>query len=207
MGKKAFDLINTRFGNLVVLGRFLKEDIKDRHTYWLCLCDCGEEVVARGDGLTSGTTVSCGCSLSAVRQTHGMTKTPTYSTWHSMKDRCLNPKGKDWKNYGGRGIKVCDRWSTSFENFLEDMGEKPKGMTLDRIDVNGNYEPSNCKWSNLKEQNRNRRSNRIICVNDECLCIQAWEDKLNLPRGTLYNRLKLGWTEEKALFTPVRKHK
>jgi hypothetical protein len=133
---------------------------------WLCLCDCGGDTVVTTADLrrTTGPTRSCGCLLAATHTTHGHyvngQRTPTYLSWTSMRTRCSRSYGNAWKYYGARGIKVCDRWLDSFENFLEDMGERPDGKTLDRIDVDGNYEPGNCRWATPKEQSANRRVSR-----------------------------------------------
>lgn len=159
------DLIHKRFGKLQVLCEAGSN--KHRKARWLCHCDCGENVVVLGSSLRSGNTKSCGClqRQSGFNHGHNSPKTgqisSTYHSWCSLKQRCLNPKATGYKDYGGRGIKVCGRW-LSFENFLEDMGERPVGKTLDREDNDGNYEPDNCIWSTAKEQANNRR-NKCHC--------------------------------------------
>lgn len=137
---------------------------KDKNTVE-CVCECGANRLIHRSNLTSGKTTSCGCKksekIAKARTTHGMHGTPTYSSWSSMLTRCNNKNSKAYKNYGARGIKVCERWSL-FENFLQDMGEKPKkGMSIDRIDNQGNYEPGNCKWASAKEQCSNTRRTKL----------------------------------------------
>lgn len=138
--------------------------ITKRRAYVLCKCDCGNICEIQLSRLRSGHTKSCGClkKITAITNgsktsTHKSSETSMYHIWEGMKSRCLYTKNVSYKYYGGRGITVCDRWLHSFENFLEDIGERPDGLSLDRIDVNGNYEPDNCKWSSPKEQRSNRR--------------------------------------------------
>ncbi len=140
--------------------------------------------------------------------THDMSRTPEYKIWIGMKARCNNEKDTGYKNYGGRGIKVCERWINSFENFYEDMGGRPEGnYSIERKDNNGNYCKENCYWATKKEQANNRRSNRLIEYNGEIHSLSEWESKLNLNRGDLKRRLnRLKWSFEKAITTPfIRK--
>ena len=134
---------------------------------------------------------------------HGMSKTSTYKSWEAMIQRCSNASLKSYKNYGGRGISVCDEW-TKFEKFYADMGIKPNGCSIDRIDVNGNYNQLNCRWSTMKQQNRNRRNNRLIEFNGETMCVNEWAESLGINKRTLLNRLTNGWEIKKALTHPVR---
>lgn len=130
------------------------------HT-WVARCDCGDRLVAAVRDIRSGHTKSCGCASSRWKadgkRTHGREGTSEYRTWSHMKGRCYTPTDAKFQHYGGRGITVCERWLNSFENFLSDMGERPPGLTLDRIDTNGNYEPGNCRWATPLVQSRNRR--------------------------------------------------
>lgn len=152
-------LSGKRFGRLVVI----KQDEGKHHKpHWLCRCDCGVEIIVSGSHLRGGITQSCGCLRSEVlieRSTkHGGYGTPEYNSWCAMIQRCTNPKKIDYENYGGRGITICERWRDNFEYFLSDMGYRPgPEYSIDRIDVNGNYEPLNCRWATAKEQRANQR--------------------------------------------------
>ena len=160
---------------------------------------CGKDCEMRLSNAKAG--YGCGCMRGG--KTHGMTDAPIYRTWVGMLQRCRNPKTPNYQNYGGKGITVCERW-TKFENFHEDMGPRPDGRTLDRIDNEGNYEPSNCKWSTASEQMNNRRN--TVMINGEPLAVVARRHGMK-PR-VLYKRyVVLGWTLERALNTSVRKRK
>lgn len=179
---------------------------------WECVCECGTIKSVSADNLKSGQIKSCGCLfrelLTSKNTKHGHSKSPTYKSWAGAKDRCTNPNTPYYSSYGGRGIKMCDRWARSFEAFLEDMGERPSPKhSLDRIDNNGNYEPGNCRWSTMEEQANNRRSNRAFSAFGESKTIADW---LRDPRcvvrlaTTLRNRIvEYGWPPEKAITTPV----
>ena len=165
---KLIDLTGKRFGKLVVIKISRKDN--NRQYYWICQCDCGNTKEVLGNNIKRELTTSCGCIHKEMMRknkyglTHNMTGTVEHKAWDSMKQRCNNPNNH---NYGKRGIVVCNRWLTSFENFYEDMGSKPgQKYTLERINNNGNYEPSNCKWATTLEQNRNMRSNKIKNINE-----------------------------------------
>jgi len=154
--------------------------------------------------LRMGSSKSCGCTSKNWCRRHGMERTATYTCWAAMKARCNNQQSNLYQNYGGRGIKLCDRWH-DFINFYADMGEKPKGMTIDRIDVNGDYSPGNCRWADSKTQNRNRRNTKYLEYNGEKRPMAEWAELKNLKRKVLENRIRAGWEISKALETPTMK--
>lgn len=162
---KRSELSGKTFGKLRVLEL---SHLRTNRTYWKCVCECGKETIVSANHLQTGNTKSCGC----LTEKHGhykWHKSPTYYSWNSMIQRCTNPNNEKWHLYGGRGITVCERWK-DFRNFLEDMGERPKGKTIDRRDSNGNYEPNNCRWATPKEQFYNIK-NLAICVLLSIVCI------------------------------------
>lgn len=140
------------------------------------------------------------------RWKHGHYKSREYTTWISMKSRCLNPNEKSFKDYGGRGIKICERWLDSFENFFADMGRRPPGMTLDRKDANGNYEPGNCKWSTSIEQKNNMRRNINLTFEGQTMTAMEWSRVVGVSCRTLYHRILAGWPVEKILATAPKRH-
>ncbi len=143
--------------------------------------------------------------------THGHTvnyrKSREYRSWQMMKHRCHNPRYTQFRDYGGRGIAVCPRWRDSFEDFLADMGPRPVGTSIDRIDKNGNYEPSNCRWATEQEQKRNTRRNVLMTFNGKTQCLTDWAAESGIPYKTLEARRRYGWTDERALTQPVQTHR
>jgi len=179
---KRIDLTGQVFSRLTVLAP--APDRTTGRAYWLCRCECGQEKPVSSSDLRTGHALSCGCWNSEVRRrhpvTHGFAGTPTYICWTNMRSRCSNPKRREFHNYGGRGIVVCERWQ-KFENFLADMGEMPPGMTLDRIDVNGHYEPSNCRWTSGEVQGNNRRNNVYVDLHGERMTLSQAARRLDAP--------------------------
>lgn len=207
------DLTGKRFGRLTVTSR--AENTKSGQTRWNCHCDCGNEKMIMGSSLRKGMTTSCGCyrkeNLLKCSVKHGKKSTRLYTVWQDMKMRCINPNNEAYKNYGGRGITVCKEWF-DFENFYTwamssgyDENAEFGKCTLDRIDVNGNYEPDNCRWVNMKSQANNMRKNVNLKYNGEMKTLREWCETLNLSYNTIYGRLMKGWDTRKAFETPIRK--
>lgn len=203
---KVIDITGRRFGRLVALRQAAERVGPKQCIGWVCSCDCGKEIVVRGYSLRDGNTRSCGCLFLDSVITHGQTRgrqgSGAYRSWDHMIQRCTNHSHKHYANYGGRGISVCERWM-SFEAFRADMGERPPGTTLDRIDVNGNYEPTNCRWATLLEQQNNRRDNRMICYGGRQMSLADWSRETSLTTPCISGRLKRKWSIEKALTTPM----
>lgn len=207
---KSVDIIGQKFGRLTVLSlhhktqRYKKDgSLSGYREHYLCKCDCGKNSIVEKYCLTKGITKSCGCyNIDRLkernRKSHGMYRTRLNTIWNSMKNRCTR---KNNKNYGGRGITVCNEWNRdfmAFYNWAVKNGYK-ENLTIDRIDVNGNYEPQNCRWITTKEQCRNTRYNRKITIRNETKCLVEWCEILNLNYKTVCTRLHRGWKEERAL--------
>ena len=196
------DLKGQRFGRLIVLEESSKRD-KARNVYWLCQCDCGNTKEISGQNLKKGLTTSCGCyskEVNLAKNTkHGYYGTPTYKSWDKMMQRCTNQKCKEYVWYGQRGITICEEWK-DFANFLSDMGERPAGTSIDRIDVNKGYFKANCRWASAEVQANNTRRNERIVYNGETKTIAEWAKLKGIEYDILYSRLKkYGWSVEKAL--------
>jgi len=196
------DLTGKRFGRLVVISR--TESPRKTETRWECQCDCGKIISTDGSRLKRGITKSCGClanELTSLRsKKHGMFGTRLYRIWFNMKQRCANAKHVAYKNYGGRGIKVCDEWQ-DFEPFYKwaIANGYNDNLTIDRIDNNKGYSPDNCKWVSDKEQGQNKRNNRLICINGETHTIAEWFRLSGIKESTLRWRIKEGVPVEKLL--------
>jgi len=215
MGRPATDLTDFRSGKLTATHR--EGSTAQGAALWFCRCDCGEFVLVRGTKLKSGQIQSCGCGMREYQNSpkdweiHGQAGTPKrkptslYNTWTLMRSRCCKVRNPDYPSYGGRGVQVCERWLNSFTAFQEDMGPKPgASYTIDRIDVNGNYTPENCRWATRKEQARNRRDNVFVSYEGETLCLTNWSERFGVAARDIKRRLYLGWSIERALREPSR---
>lgn len=202
------DITGQIFNNIVVTGFAGTDGI---NSHWWCRCYCGVVFTAVGARLKNGEKRSCGCLYMATRitagtknRTHGRSRTKEYCCWVGMKKRCSNPKNKDYPRYGGRGIVVCDRWKSSFENFFADMGYRPTpSHTIERLDIDKGYEPSNCRWATPQQQARNQSNNRQITHNGQTRLLIEWSELTGIASTTLWQRIKRGWDISKALTTPV----
>lgn len=202
---KIIDLTGKRFGKLTVIKKHNQD--KWGGWNWLCMCDCGNETVVSGGHLRGLKTKSCGCSRKETKNfTHKMTGSRLYKVWHAMKSRCYYEKSEMFKHYGGRGIMVCDEWKNSFISFYDwsikngyDENAERGQCTIDRIDVNGNYEPNNCRWATIKQQANNTRRNPLIKYNGKTQTVSQWANELGVEPDSIFNRLQKGFTEEEAL--------
>lgn len=192
-----------RFGRLTVLCR--AENSKQGQAQWMCRCDCGTETIVRGVQLRNGKTSSCGClrreRLIASHTKHGMKHTTIYHRWLDMKQRCYNPKNKRYGCYGGRGIKVCDDWLNDFQAFYDwAMANGYKDdLSIDRINVNGNYEPANCRWVTDDVQISNKVNTIRVTLNGVTKTLPEWEKETGIKQGTLLWRYHKGYPPEKIL--------
>lgn len=203
---KLKDITGQKFGRLVVVCRVYGYS-RRHNAQWECKCDCGIVSVVDSGNLRSGRTVSCGNH--PFKRRHKLPQgrrqvTPTYRTWAQMLARCRNPNNQDFARYGGRGITVCDAWRT-FASFFEDMGEKPAGMSIDRIDNDSGYYKENCRWASSMTQANNRVSNHVITAFGRALSISEWERESGISQYVIAQRVnKLGWSAENSVSRPTR---
>lgn len=191
-------MIGNKFGKLTVIEE-LKTRSKNGHKLYKCLCDCGNIKIVRGDTLKNGKSQSCGCSIGV---THGLTKSKLYKVLNGMKNRCYNKNTYNYKYYGGRGIVVCDEWLDDFMNFYNwamDNGYR-EGLSIDRIDANGNYEPDNCRWKTSKQQCNNKRNNVQLTYNGKTQTLSQWADELDVNYKTIATRYYRGWKVKDILY-------
>jgi len=202
------DMVGRRIGRLVVIVRADQVPKFRGKAFWVCQCDCGRTVSVAGWSLRNQATRSCGCfhdERCAERATkHRLCKTGAYHSWAAAKTRCYNTNSADYAKYGGRGIVMHEPWRLSFEAFFADMGPRPEGSTIDRIDPNGPYAPGNCRWADRAEQGENKRSNRLLTHGGETLGVAEWERRLGFKPGVVKRRLLLGWEPERALTAALR---
>ncbi len=206
MGRKVVRMEGQQVGHLTVLS--LAESNAKGGAKWNVRCVCGTmKVIARSD-LKKGLIKSCGCKQFESRFKHGHTsrsrerRTGTYTVWASMIARCENPQHAHYKNYGGRGITVCEAWRTDFRNFLMDMGEKPHGLSIERSNNDGPYEKANCRWASRLEQGANKRNNVLITIGEETMHASRWAQRYGLPHPVVIDRYKRKWPLDK-LFAPL----
>lgn len=211
MPRQVIDLMGQKFERLTVT-EFAGQTEAGK-AKWKCRCDCGEVLVVYATALCSGHTRSCGClKLEKIRGnkhsvTHGACGHPLFFVWAGMIARCENENHQQYADYGGRGIRVCDRWQDPLK-FFEDMGDRPDGATLERKDNALGYEPENCRWATRKEQMRNKRNNRVLHFQGQDKPLSQWAEEVGIHEATIRERIdKLGWSVEKALTTPTRKKK
>lgn len=198
------DITGKRFGRAVAVSYVGRQKA---HARWECLCDCGNRFLALATNLKTGNTNSCGCLKKEVCKTvnikHGASDTSIYNIWIGMIRRCSDKNNPAYKNYGARGITVCERWK-SFENFLNDMGHRPSGMSIDRINNDHGYSKENCRWATPKQQSLNSRRNRFIEFSGEKKTICQWAEITGLSHATLHRRIKSGWSIECVFGRPAR---
>lgn len=206
---KLIDLTGKKFGRLTVIER--TENNHRGNVMWKCICECGNEKIVSRNCLNQGITKSCGCLLKEARHSntrkHGKTKTRLYRIWAKMKERCNNPKTKSFVYYGGRGITICEEWLNDFQAFYDwSMANGySDNLSIDRIDVNGNYEPGNCRWADTKTQANNKTTNRYITLNNKTQTLQQWSKETGINHSTIQVRIdEMGWTKEQAIKSQVR---
>ena len=204
--KTITDITGNVYGRLTVLSFAGHSSHKRPLPQWHCECECGQSITVVGPHVKNGNTLSCGCLRKEVAKqratSHGRKTSRTYQVWQGMKARTTNPNNGHYHVYGGRGIEVCDEWFNSFETFLKDMGEAPEGLSIDRIDNDGHYEPSNCRWATPQQQSRNHSRNVWLEANGVRKCLSDWADDLGCTSYAIQKRLERGWDEADAVTIP-----
>lgn len=213
---KFIDRTGQRFGRWLVLERSPKKSAdwpKRRIVWWKCQCECGNISEVLSGNLVNGGSISCGCYVKenppSLRHGHARNGrvTKEWTAWSNMKRRCYDPANDDFHTYGGRGITVCDQWLNSFENFLADMGIRPSGLTLNRKNNDGNYEPENCEWATDEVQANNKTSSVFFEIDGKRQTMEQWCREVGKKSDLVWHRLKAGWNFREALFKPARRHK
>ena len=195
---KLIDLTGKSFG------RWLVSDYAGK-SYWNCVCKCGTTKKVFGSNLINSKSVSCGCYAAERNTKHGMSRSRVYSIWEGMKQRCSKPSNSYWHRYGGRSIKVCDRWQL-FDNFYADLGEPPTEQhSLGRIDNDGNYEPSNVRWETLDQQNNNKVLNHKVTIDGVTKTLTQWAQENGLKPSTVMSRVSYGWNGVDAVTIPAKR--
>lgn len=198
------DIAGQVFGRLTIISFCF---LRNGRSVWLCQCSCGRRVALRANDVRRGATKSCGCLHSETsaengrrNRTHGKSGSPEYAIWIGVLRRCCKSTRDEYERYGGRGVTACNRWRDSFEAFYADMGPRPSPQhSIDRIDNNRGYEPGNCRWATAKEQQRNKRNNRMLTHDGRTQCATDWAEEVHITRGCLLERLRRGWSVARAL--------
>lgn len=211
---KCINIVGNKYGRLTVIGKTNKRDATGS-VVWKCKCNCGNIIYCNVTVLKNGHTKSCGCyKLDYNREQgkilftkHGLKNTRLYNTWCSMKQRCMDKHCKSYSRYGGRGIKVCDEWLNDFVNFYKWATENgyQDNLTIDRINVNGNYEPNNCRWATPSEQSNNKRNNHFVIYKGCKMTVKQLSEKYNINYGTILSRINRGWSIDDSVEHPIRK--
>lgn len=204
MSRPAQSLIGLRFERFIVIADAAPliytppSGVAVKHRASLCKCECGTEIVVRNSSLKNGSKQSCGCANAPY------SNTPTWRSWTMMKARCFTTACTSYPYYGGRGITVCERW-LNYEKFVSDMGLRPEGTSIERINGDGHYEPGNCRWATKQEQSENKSSTLRFTINGFTGCLNAVARHFGIKSGNVHNRLRRGWTPERAFLEPIRK--
>lgn len=200
------NLIGRTFGSLTIIEKIHNK----KYATYLCKCSCGNQKEIVGNSMIRGLTKSCGCLQKKIVsdnfKKHGCVGSKEYNIWKSMNQRCHNPNNSAFKYYGEKGINVCKEWRNSFETFLKDMGNKPEGKSLDRINNEDGYSKENCRWADKIQQMNNRSNNRMLTLNNTTQNLQTWAEQLNINHKVLRKRLKDGWSDEDILTNKIIKH-